>query len=232
MLACAVPLLTLALQAGAPDAAPNPYLAPALQLYDDLELDAALEQFRRAQRFSRDPAEQAQIHLYEGLIESLTNQPALTETDFRAALQLDPGIALPKGTAPKIQQQLEALRASARSSAPPAAAAAPAPTALAPPAEPPATEDRLAFLGRFEPTDVRTAASDGLIVAGIAAGVTGAILALAARRSDTLASAAHYQSDALVFSTRASSEATGAYVCLPLAVVLGTGGVVLQVLGR
>ncbi len=88
-----------------PAAGPNPHLARAIEQVEDLEEQAALESLEQARRWPGiSTLELARIHLYEGLAHAgLANGPEAISA-FHAARLLDPSLALPKESSPRVRE--------------------------------------------------------------------------------------------------------------------------------
>jgi hypothetical protein len=88
----------------------NTYLTAALRLYNDLEFSSALDQFRKAEKYSSGPSDDVVIHTYEGMIEFEDGKNQEAEADFKVALSLNLAAELPAGTSPKTRELWERVR--------------------------------------------------------------------------------------------------------------------------
>jgi tetratricopeptide (TPR) repeat protein len=104
-------------------AAPNPHLAKARALYQDLEYEQALARLEKALTWKgTSNAERVDIYVYTGLCRYQLGDEKGARNAFREALSMDPRASLPRLTSPKIQrvfQQESELLASSRPVRPP-----------------------------------------------------------------------------------------------------------------
>jgi tetratricopeptide (TPR) repeat protein len=93
------------------EAKPNPHLRKGIKLLNDMEDSQALKEFQRALTIKgSEPEEKAQIHIYIGMTYvNLLNTEAAKKS-FRQALTLNPSVALPKMTSPKIKSLFGKVR--------------------------------------------------------------------------------------------------------------------------
>ena len=124
-----------------------PELAAALQLYEQLEYEAALEQLAHAKSVAVDTEVRVLTWLYEGIILANLGQMDRSREAFRSGLRLQPSSVLPIEVSPKIaqlfqdvcqQEQPETSSPGPRSPAPPEpvalkASQPPSPESPAPP---------------------------------------------------------------------------------------------------
>jgi tetratricopeptide (TPR) repeat protein len=119
------------------------YLTAAVQLYESLDYEQALEQIQRAKRLARGVKQDVAVALHEGIILADMGKQEQSRTAFRTALLLEPGAKLPITVSPKVSRSFEEVRTSVQKSlarnprtkpGPPA----PAPQEPAPAVTPPA----------------------------------------------------------------------------------------------
>ena len=85
-------------------------LGQAIEAYEDLRVEAALDLLGRAEAAGRlAPDDLVRLHLYRGLARAALGQPE-ADGSFRNALAIDPEIAAPPATSPVVVRRLEALR--------------------------------------------------------------------------------------------------------------------------
>ncbi len=113
-------------------AGPNPHLRAAKVFYDEFQFSRCVQQLEQAARAPATGPELVEIELYGGLCRYNLGDFKGSDEHFRIALRLDPEVALPPLTSPKISERFEQARLAAR---PPPDA----PT-LTPPAPPAAPE--------------------------------------------------------------------------------------------
>jgi hypothetical protein len=82
----------------------------ALNYYENLEYEAALEEIRRAQGQASTKIETVTTMLYEGIILSEMGRDEDAAAVFRSALHLHPTVSLPMKVAPKVARHFEVLR--------------------------------------------------------------------------------------------------------------------------
>jgi hypothetical protein len=119
----------------------NPYVAPALRLYQSLEFEEALRTIERAREWPSNTTEDVvQVALLEGIIAGQLNRADQALAAFKRGLAVAPDAALPLRVSPKVAD----LFARAKSELPPAPTLpapslpqAPAPEPTPPPVEPP-----------------------------------------------------------------------------------------------
>lgn len=89
-------------------------LAEAIRLEAALEYDQALAIVERviAAGTTTDPARLAELHLYAGRLAAGLDRSDAARAHFATALALNPALALPAGTSPKITAPFDAARAS------------------------------------------------------------------------------------------------------------------------
>ena len=97
-----IPLLIAAVLAASP-AGQNPYLDPALQLYNNLEFQEALKILDKAQTWAGNTPEQdVRAALLEGVICAQLGKTERAMSAFKRALALDPGAKLYFAAPPKV----------------------------------------------------------------------------------------------------------------------------------
>ena len=83
----------------------NPYLSAALKLYGDMEYESTLDVLKKAQAAPGNTLDDdVKIRIYLGLVHRELGHDDEAESAFKAALALDPSVALPKQVAPKAEQ--------------------------------------------------------------------------------------------------------------------------------
>jgi hypothetical protein len=117
------------------------YVRSAVQLFQTLDYERALQQLRHARPLVRTSDEDVVVTLLEGVIYAHLGKRAQSDAAFRAALTLDSKAKLPVEVSPTLNEHFEALRAVIRKQQPgdilpPQPAAAPAATAPQPTAKP------------------------------------------------------------------------------------------------
>jgi hypothetical protein len=207
----------LALLSAAPAQAQPPAAGFALEaakiFYQELAFPRCLQQLERAGANATDPRTLSEIELYFGLCRFNLGEVARAEEHFVIALRLDPAIALPPLTSPKIERAFSAARLRAAEAGPLGVArvakAQPAPEAAAPSAE-------LARARRPLPTRWVLGAGAG-VVAGVVLGVFAAALARQANAEDVDLRSAQ-------LATSARVAAVGANVAFGLAGLCAVAG--------
>lgn len=86
------------------------YLNAAVQLYENLEYEEALEKLERAKSYVSDIKDDVSISLYKGIILADLGQQEQSRVAFRAGLLLNPNAQLPLKVSPKVTRDFEALR--------------------------------------------------------------------------------------------------------------------------
>jgi hypothetical protein len=110
---CALLLATMGLLFWTPtvEAKPNPHLKKGIKLLNDMEDGQALKEFQRALTLKGiQPEEKAQIHIYIGMTHVNLLSTEAAKKSFRQALTIDPSVALPKMTSPKIKSLFGKVR--------------------------------------------------------------------------------------------------------------------------
>src|SRR5687767_11396097 len=92
------------------------YLTAAVQLYESLDYDQALEQLQRAKPLARGIKQDVTVALYEGILLADMGRQEQSRTAFRTALLLDPEAKLPIKVSPKVARSFEEVRTSVRKS--------------------------------------------------------------------------------------------------------------------
>jgi len=124
---------------------PNPFLLQAKVFQQSLEFEKCLKRLENAARWKdTTDAERAEIELYQGLCRLGLGREGDAEQHFQRALRLDPAVALPPLTSPRVERLFDKARATTGIPAPlpieEPAAPPPAPSlvpAAAPPTPPP-----------------------------------------------------------------------------------------------
>lgn len=88
------------------------YLTAAARLYHNLDNERALEQVQRAKQYASGLEDDVVIALYEGTILADLGRLDDAQAAFRTGLLLDPTAKLPLKVSPKVERQVETLRAS------------------------------------------------------------------------------------------------------------------------
>jgi len=115
----------------------NPHLKQGIKLLQDMEHEKAIKVLRRGLTWNKNtPHDLAKIHLHLGIAQFNLMQTRAAKRSFAKAIELEPGIELPKLTAPKIQEIFDKLRP-APAPAPPEPPKPPRPPPATVPAEPP-----------------------------------------------------------------------------------------------
>ncbi len=169
-----VPNLAWAEQASGED-----LLEQALDAYEDLRIEEALDLLLQAERSGDlDEGDMARLHLYRALSRSSLGQEDTAESAFRAALRLNAEISLPEDISPVVLDRFEVIRAqfqAGMTSDPvdPVDPADPIEPVTPPPPPPPPPPRRLRATWAFV----------GLTGAALITGLTTTILAVATRAS-------------------------------------------------
>ncbi|MDQ3266376.1 MAG: hypothetical protein M3Y59_22465 [Myxococcota bacterium] len=217
-------VLVVATQTAPPPPAPgpNPHLARAIRQVEDLEEQAALESLELARRWPEVSTSQlAQVHLYEGLAHAgLANGPEAISS-FHAARLLDPAVALPSGSSPRVREWwVQATPASRVTQAP-----GPKPELQGPPpaatAPPPVLESSSPAIPRWVPYAVAAVA---VLSVGTAVW-SGSQASLHAREANDLVDIG----PASALRAQAVGEAFRANLLYGGAVLLGGGAAILFV---
>jgi tetratricopeptide (TPR) repeat protein len=89
-------------------------LRAAVQLYEELEYEQALEQLQKARRLALGDEQEVAVALHEGIILGDMGQRDQSRAAFRKGLRLNPEAKLPLKVSPKLQKDFEELRAEVR----------------------------------------------------------------------------------------------------------------------
>ncbi len=234
-------LLLVAALLAAEEPAPNPYLSQARVLYQGLEYEKALARLERALKWKQTgDEERAEIHLLLGLCHYQLGATARARQDWERGLAIDPKLALPPMTSPKIRADFDEVRARV---APPVET--PPPRIETAPRVGPTTTP----VAKLPPPDVTAPIAQPVVpapapaartVAGknhvpwLVAGGAAAVLAGAggffAYRASANAQAAygtHYASDAAALGNEARRNATTANILYGAAGAAAAAGVAL-----
>jgi hypothetical protein len=235
----------LALASAPPPDTQNQALLQAIQLYDNLEFDAAAQKLAQAAQSSTNPHDDVLIHTYQGIVEFQRNHKDAAAQDFKVALSLDLAAQLPADVSPKIRALWERVRLGLPKARPvdapvdatPEPKVAPTPDArpdVKPAAKPDltptdgakATEVPPSFFARHPvptPAWVTLGAGGALALAGVGVG-------LLAHNSGLQAQQEPFQRDAAVDLARARNQQVLANVLLGagLAGVIGFGALVMD----
>lgn len=205
-------------------AAPNPFLAEALELERSLDFEGCVTRLEQAStQWKSSPEELREIELHAGLCTFNLGKTKLASGHFRMALRIDENARLPTYTNPRAVKLFEDVRRAMpttpsvdedlKSDAPvkaqlvPVNVAAPAPSFLA-------RRGVSLILG-------------GVTVASV---VTGIVLALQAQAVAKQANAAHFESDFFRLGADAQGLATGATISWVLAALCATSTIVAWVI--
>ncbi|WP_083682495.1 hypothetical protein [Archangium sp. Cb G35] len=90
------------------------YLTAAIQLYENLDYELALEQLAQAKKVALGKEEHVTLALYEGIILADLNKWEEARASILTALLLEPEASLPVRVAPKTENMIEAQRVFAR----------------------------------------------------------------------------------------------------------------------
>jgi len=90
------------------------YLSSAVQLYENLDYDDALEQMQRAKQLARGIKQDVAVALHEGIILAAMGREDPSQAAFRRGLTLEPEATLPLKVAPKVERSFEKVRASVK----------------------------------------------------------------------------------------------------------------------
>lgn len=215
-------LLLLALSA-----APNPFLAEALELEQNLDFEGCVSRLKQAStQWKSTPDELRDIEVHAGLCMFNLGKTKAAEGHFRMALRLDEATSLPPYTSPKAVELFTSVKRSLPAKpfvdsdlagdAPLKEATVEKPV-LAPTPPPQRTFGQL--LSRRVPS---------LITAGVAVVslVTGILLAAIAQGVARQANAAHFESDFYRLGADARGLATGATISWVVAAVATSATVV------
>ncbi|MBZ4417274.1 tetratricopeptide repeat protein [Myxococcus sp. RHSTA-1-4] len=109
-----VGLLLVAGRGGAAAGDFDRYLSAAVNLYENLEYERALEQLGRAKRLASGVEQDVAVALHEGLVYADMGRRDAARAAFHTALSLDPEAKLPLSAAPKVVREFESVRARVR----------------------------------------------------------------------------------------------------------------------
>ncbi|MBX5483075.1 MAG: hypothetical protein IRZ16_14715 [Myxococcaceae bacterium] len=227
----------------------NVYLAQAKVFYQGLEFEKCLQRLEQAGRMDGNTKEEmAEIELYTGLCRFNLGKREDAEANFKLALQLNPEIALPPGTSPRIAAVFDPLAAQVRKAEPPAEVAetpitTPAnstsmPTATIPDApkkltlEPGVTTDRADLVAKAPAPKSRVlpiALGAGAVVA---AGLATTFGVMAKNHEAQANDPATFYSDAQQLGADARREAMTTNVCIGVATAAAVGAVVTWLTGE
>jgi tetratricopeptide (TPR) repeat protein len=107
---CALVLL-LSVSAAAEETDFQKYYNAALRLHESLEYERALDTLGNARKVAVSLDEQAKVNLAEGVVLADLNRFDEARSAFKAGLLLTPDAPLPMKVAPKVNAEVEALRA-------------------------------------------------------------------------------------------------------------------------
>jgi hypothetical protein len=127
------------------------YLSSAVQLYESLEYEEALEQVQRAKGLARGIQQDVAVALHEGIILAEMGKAEPARVAFRRGLTLDPEAKLPIQVAPKVARSFEEVRASVQKGLARSGRAKPPPPPPAPPAPEPKETKPPAVAGTDRP---------------------------------------------------------------------------------
>jgi tetratricopeptide (TPR) repeat protein len=100
------------LLATSPVRAATPLLQQAIQAYESLEYESALNLLNQARDAPMlTPRDQATIYMYLGLVRFSKGERDLADQSFRQALDIDPTLQLPAHTSPKIVERFDVVKA-------------------------------------------------------------------------------------------------------------------------
>ncbi|PZR11967.1 MAG: hypothetical protein DI536_16720 [Archangium gephyra] len=215
-------LLLLALSA-----APNPFLAEALELEQNLDFEGCVARLRQAStQWQSTPDELRDIEVHAGLCTFNLGKTRAAEGHFRMALRLDENTALPPYTSPKALELFAAVKRALphkpfvdgdlAGDAPLKDPVAARPV-LTP--EPPPQRTFGQLLGSRVPSLI----SAGVAVVSL---VTGILLATLAQDVARQANAAHFETDFYRLGADARGLATGATISWVVAAVATSATVV------
>lgn len=209
------------------------------RLYHELDYEAARVALLRGAA-STDPHRRAEAYLYLGLIDTVEGDDRSARESFRSGLVLDPQLALPLGTSPKVARIFNLVKselAAANAEAPPA------PPPEAPPSAPaaapqPVPERALSANGAEagapapEVAKPAEATSHGgrwaggvLFVLGLAAEGAAVYFATQEQAAEKSFHAAQWQSDAVTFQANANQDALLANILYASGGVVGVTGI-------
>jgi hypothetical protein len=159
-------------------AGPNPDLERAIRQLHDLDERGALKSLELAKRRTGATREElAQVHLYTGLANAELNGQKEAVKSFRAALELDPNVRLPRTASPLVRGWWEELGGLVE--APPVVVREPPP-----PPQPPApivVTQRVVVHDTPPPAPSRTHRWVGVSMGALGAGLIAAAIVLSAR---------------------------------------------------
>lgn len=185
---------------------PNPYLSEARVNFQAQDFTRCLKRLEQAASWKSTHPEEAEVALYRGLCRFGTGEEAQASGDFEHALRIDPAVALPAWTSPRIQTAFEQARARVGLTASPPASAVAAtqpPPGVVTPTEPPRRLGKAPFL---------VSLGVGVAALGLAIG-----LGVHARALETSSFSARFESDARAAALGARDFATGANASFGLA---------------
>lgn len=207
--------------------AADPDLGEAIRACERFDYDEAL---RLLEALSNEPTasaeRRAKIHLRLGIVRFTLGDRKAADLDFLTALGLDPEIALPEDTSPKIVARFVELRAAVAKTAP-----TPSPEIEAAPGAPPGYDDNtpvpLTEAAEPHPAEPGRLWTWIAIGAGGAALATGVVLGILADNAGREFDDARWVDDAMGVIERASTYASVANVCFITAGLVLAGALVL-----
>ncbi|HEX8698179.1 MAG TPA: hypothetical protein VF815_05040 [Myxococcaceae bacterium] len=94
------------------------YLSSAVQLYESLDYEDALQQIQRAKQLARGIKQDVAVALHEGIILAAMGREEPSEVAFRRGLTLEPEATLPFKVPPKVERSFKKVRASVKKPSP------------------------------------------------------------------------------------------------------------------
>ena len=87
------------------------FITAASRLFENLEYERALEQLANAKKLAKSADEQTEVALYEGIVLLELGRSDEAKAALQTALYLSPDAKLPVRVSPKVNAQIEAIRA-------------------------------------------------------------------------------------------------------------------------
>jgi tetratricopeptide (TPR) repeat protein len=245
-----LPLVAVALLIHASPLDANLAFQEGMRLSEQFEYEKAIFRFREAARDESLGVDRATVLVWLGLTYAKVGEQQAADDAFVDAVRIDPLVALPPSTPPKILEALEGARRRVRDERAKAATAAPPPTTTPtppptttpttpPPATTTATTAPAATMQESVPAPAATTTTTtatsfpsvavggaGLLGLGAVVVGGGAVLGALALGASDDASAAEFQDDRQGLNESASAQALAANVCFGIGGAAAVGGVI------
>ncbi|MBK7862329.1 MAG: hypothetical protein IPJ65_27720 [Archangiaceae bacterium] len=235
-------VLTLVLAGPVFDAeTPNPFLAQAKELYEQLDFEKCMQRIKQASQWKgSNVRELRDVELYGALCSLNLGQRAEAAERFKLALRIDEDLELPEFASPKAVKLFLYVKRKLRQPAEPP----PLPDEDLPPDTPPALEKgaRAEAKPKAEPEKPVEVTSNSVLarhtpsitlgVGTLVIGGLGVGLGVNARSLEAQAKASKFESDYLAMRSQAQGNAIAANIAFGVAAALALAALVMLLLNR